>query len=596
MVEEGFQDMRRTSRVAFGILLSSLLAGCSMVGNKPANPERVITVGRGNIVETVNPTGEIIAHTTSDLNFPFGGVFKQYDVALGQVVKKGQVLAELESATQEAAVAQAEASLAQAKDKLAGIEAGALPGAVPQAQGNLDAAKAKLQAIKDGPRPANVTQAQAALDAAEQKLAQMKQGPRKATVDQAKANLAASEQAVTTAQVKLDSVKKNAPLLLKSAEAKVQSAKDTLYAAQTSRDGVCGNSRNPGYQCQSANANVNSAQDNIDAAQSALSQQKIQNDADLKSAQAALAQAQAQVTADQAALKLAGEPYTAQDIAQQVDAVTEAKAALELAKKPYTSSDIAQAQAAVMSAEGALQSANTPYTVSDRAQAEDAVKQSAAALVAVQKNLDDTKLRAPFDGSVLSEPAAPGNYVGTNANPVVVGTTGEGSAGLEVLANVDEVDVTKLKVGQPVQITADALPGKVFHGHIVIVPPQGTTVLNVVTYPTYIALDDGQNLLKPSMTVTCAIEVAKHNNVLVVPTTAVSDVNGKTYVMLAQPNGAPPIAREVTTGLSSITQTEILKGLQEGDKIVLGAAPSRAATRSAAGLAPRGPAAVAAGR
>jgi len=562
--------MRKVVRSSIGLFLSALLAGCQVVGSKPPVGQRVAQVKRGSIVETVNPTGVVVAGTTANLNFPVGGILVKYDVALGQKVKQGQVLAELDSSEQAVAVSQAKASLALAMDKLAGVRQ-VQPGALAQAQGNLAAAKAKLAAIQQGPRAADVVQAKAALDAAEQKLAQMKAGPKPAAVAQAQANVASAQTAVDMAQTNLDAAQKNGPFQVQQAEAKLQSAKDALFAAQTSRDGICGG-HGTGYQCQAANANVNSAQDNVNAAVATLAQQRTASKSSVTSAENSLAQAKAQLAAAQSALVLVEQPYSLQDLAQQADAVAQTQAALELAERPYTAADLAEAQAGVTAAKGALQNVQEPYTPSDLAQAKDAGQAAQADLQAAEINLDHTKLRAPFDGTVLSEPLSPGDFVGTNANPIGLGTTG---LGLEVNASVDEVDISKIRVGQPVTISAVAVPGKLFPGRVAEVPPQGTTVLNVVTYPTFISLDDGQDLLKPGMTVSTTIDVVKHTNALVVPTAAVSDINGKTFVMLPSPNGGKPVAQLVTTGIASLTQTEILSGLKVGDEVLLGVSPKK---------------------
>lgn len=567
-------DLKSGVQAVVSLLLAMILAGCQVLGRQPPQQQRLVTVERGTVVETVSPTGVVVAGRSATLNFAFAGILKRYDVSLGQTVKQGQILAELDSSAQEAAAAEAEAGLALAKDRLAGVTE-RQPGTVAQSKGNLEEARAKLQAIQHGARPATVAQAKAALDAAEQKLAEMMDGPRPEVVAQAQANVSAAQAGLNTAEVNLQSARRNAPLLLASAEARLQSARDALLAAQTSRDGVCGNPRIPSYQCQAANASVQSAQDSVTAAATAVTQQQAENASAITIAKNAVSQAKAQLAASQAALALAEHPDTPQEVAAQQDAVTQAKAALDLAEHPYTATDLAQARAAVESAQGALASAEHPYTASDLAQAEDAVKQAEAAVQVAELNLSNTKLRAPFDGTVLSEPLAPGDYVGTNSNPIVLGTTGTGTQGLEVNASVDEVDVAKVRVGQPVTISAVAIPGRVFHGKVAVVPPQGVTVLNVVTYPTYIQLDDGQNVLRPGMTVSCTIEVAKHSNTLVVPTAAVSDIAGKTYVVLPSASGGRPVPRAVTTGIASLSETEILSGLKAGDKVLLGVSPRK---------------------
>ena len=87
-----------------------------------------------------------------------------------------------------------------------------------------------------------------------------------------------------------------------------------------------------------------------------------------------------------------------------------------------------------------------------------------------------------------------------------------------VLASVDESDIGGVKVGQKVNITADAFPGKTFTGSVVRIATQGVNVSNVVTFEVKIeVISADKNLLKPQMTANVQVIEASKSNVVMIP-------------------------------------------------------------------------------
>ncbi len=206
-------------------------------------------------------------------------------------------------------------------------------------------------------------------------------------------------------------------------------------------------------------------------------------------------------------------------------------------------------------------------TAEEVAIAEAQVEQARAALEAARLRVADGILLAPFAGTVLSVGPQVGEPV-TAATAVVV------LADLEhyyIDASIDETDVGRLQIGQDVVITLDAFPDATLNGKVTRVDLLGSAVQGVVTYSVEIKVTSGQATLRPNMTATVDIVVARKENALVVPNRAVRrGTAGRYQVEVAQ--GGQTETRPVTIGLSNETVTEILTGLSEGEEVVVSSA------------------------
>ncbi len=109
---------------------------------------------------------------------------------------------------------------------------------------------------------------------------------------------------------------------------------------------------------------------------------------------------------------------------------------------------------------------------------------------------------------------------------------------MQVVANIDESDVGRMRPGQVVSFRVDAYPTDTFLGAVEQVRLQPAVVQNVVVYSTVIAVPNPQLKLKPGMTATVGIEIARRNNVLRVPTAAVRFRPTEAMFTVAQPAGA----------------------------------------------------------
>ncbi len=182
--------------------------------------------------------------------------------------------------------------------------------------------------------------------------------------------------------------------------------------------------------------------------------------------------------------------------------------------------------------------------------------------------LDDTVIKAPIDGIVIGKPIPAGQTVAQGiSNPMVILTVADMSV-MQIEAQIDESDIGKVAVGQKAAFTVDAYPGKTFSGTVSSISQKAAIQQNVVYYTVLIDVDADHNMLKPTMTARVSITAGENKNALTVPLAAVkTDKNQQQYVMV-QKNGQIENVN-VTTGLVGDDKIEIVKGLNEGDQVVL---------------------------
>ena len=159
--------------------------------------------------------------------------------------------------------------------------------------------------------------------------------------------------------------------------------------------------------------------------------------------------------------------------------------------------------------------------------AEAQIKSSEASLTQAQAQLNNQKVNlayttivAPIDGIVISRNVDQGQTVAASMNAPTLYVIAADLTKMQVLANIDEADVGRMRPGQRVTFRVDAFPTDTFVGEVEQVRLQPAVVQNVVTYSTVIAVPNLELKLKPGMTAQVNIEIARRNNVLRIPNAA----------------------------------------------------------------------------
>ena len=178
--------------------------------------------------------------------------------------------------------------------------------------------------------------------------------------------------------------------------------------------------------------------------------------------------------------------------------------------------------------------------LADEASASAAVRDAEAALATDQINLSKASIRAPSDGIVLTRAVDPGNAVAATLQAVTLFTLAEDLGRLRLWVYVDEADVGAVKVGQSATFTVSAFVARQFPATITRVGFGSTITDNVVTYLTYLDVDNADLSLRPGMTATATIIATQRKNVLLVPNSALRFTPGV---------GAPAQKKAVTASL-----------------------------------------------
>jgi HlyD family secretion protein len=234
-----------------------------------------------------------------------------------------------------------------------------------------------------------------------------------------------------------------------------------------------------------------------------------------------------------------------------------------------------------------------------------------ATLRANQDLLNRTIAIAPFDGIVTNEPVREGETV-VEGIQNTEGSTLMTVADMSVITaevKVDETDIVNLKIGQPADVTVDALPGKVFKGHVTLVGDQAllrstgvatsqstTGTEEAKDFKVVVTLDGTTEGLRPGLSTTAKITTAHKADVLTLPIQALTmytppPAGEKDKVEAASTSSAGPkpapqqgvfvMVKDahgkqrakfipVTTGITGSTDIEVLSGLSEGQEIVTG--------------------------
>ncbi len=506
---------------------------------------------RGEVVQTVSETGKVVAVTDLTLSFKRSGRVARIQVEEGDEVKEGQALMSLnvsDLAIQRrealAALASAEARYAQAAAGATDEELRVLEAAVRNAETALATARLSLEDVR-------------------------------------------ASNAASLAKAYADLGGQMETLFLKSASAMQTLTNDVFDAAGNLRSDISASDFGTMTQALAA----------FTAARSALTSMEMSiamyrasaSDADRDSRSAALI-ADAKTIRDAAQLANAmmqtsspvGGTSTATfdarktsvrsvwiDLNAAVNAAESQKLLVASTAASVTTSLNAAAQA-VQSAEGALESAErslasraAPLRDVDRAVYLAGIASARAAVSLIDQQIADSTITAPADGIVGSIDIGLGEIASANAP---VGTLI--SPGLEIEAEVSELDIAGIKVGQPVSFTFDAIEGRTFTGRVAATASRELARDQDIYYLVTIAIDGEEPDIRIGMTADLDIEVGRKDDVLLVPRRQVYRREGRDFVKIVPARGEPEEI-EVVVGLRGRDDYEIVSGIRESDLILV---------------------------
>jgi|SRR5690242_299149 len=350
-----------------------------------------------------------------------------------------------------------------------------------------------------------------------------------------------------------------------------------------------------------------------------LQQENVQPTADVEAQQSAINASEAGVQSAEATYKAAQA-----DLVQQQANLQKAKLDDDRGKGLYKDGlipkqDYDQRETAYQAAVAAVQAAQARVQ-STKAQSEQTrsqLNQSKAVLMRARDVLRKTTYTSPINGIVSYLPVRVGEYVVPgiqNANGSFLMTLSDMSV-VTAEVKVDETDIVNVRIGQPSDVTIDAIPGKTFHGKVTEIGSQavlrssGLTTTQTTTstqeakdFKVVVTLDSPPDNLRPGLSTTAKITTAERKNVIAIPIQALAVRTRKDLeaaakkakneggsVTLAAPppaasgdpkkdevqgvfvvNAGKALFRPVETGITGVTNIEVTKGLEPGDEIVTG--------------------------
>jgi HlyD family secretion protein len=136
---------------------------------------------------------------------------------------------------------------------------------------------------------------------------------------------------------------------------------------------------------------------------------------------------------------------------------------------------------------------------------------------------------------------------------------------------VDESDIGKVYLGQPARISVESFKDQKFEGHVTKISPLGTEKDNVTTFEVRVSISNEKQILKSQMTANAEIILEEHKAALAIPEGAVLYNKDKTTAaQVPDPTGEKGLRKvAIVTGISNGSKTELLKGLSEGQEVVL---------------------------
>lgn len=356
---------------------------------------------------------------------------------------------------------------------------------------------------------------------------------------------------------------------------------------------------------------VQQAQANVRAAQARVAQAETQARLQRTTSNAGVADAQQQLKSAQAQLALAKRPQRTQEVAVAENAVAQAQAnydraatdrkryedlvkqgaaaqitldqyvnqervaraaldsakqQLEIAQTGGRSESVQQAQAAVARAESALRLARSNVGQNEVRQdeiraARATVAQVKAALALAQQQVADAAIRSPIDGVISERLTEPGQFAGP------------GTAVLRLVkmenvyfeAQVPETNIGSIRAGMPVQVRADAYPGRVFSGKVEKIYPQGNASSR--TFNVRVVIPNAGKLLRPGLFARGEVVTERRQGV-VVPKDALLAEDGQFQVFVVE-DGARAERRTVKVGIQTEDTSEILSGVQANERVIV---------------------------
>lgn len=502
-------------------ILAVLLIGWLIFGGSPSTDNiQTVVVKKQDVEKTILTTGQVVSQTDLSLSFQTSGFVRKINIKEGDTVKAGQVLAVLDQG-----------------NTLAQLESAR--GALAQAQANYEKIKAAATVQDVAVAEATVNAAQVSLDNAKQSL--------KNSLTTAYTNTNTAVLSYTN--ILFSNPNSSSPQF--SVPGTVQTNSQLVGSVNAGRVAV--NSALMDWQMKISAMNDNNIEQTVNESlqyvntisvhfENIISLLTSYTQVTSGGSQTTLTTYQTGVATAKSTVDGAGTSITTyrQAVKSAESSLLSAKASLALKQAPARPEDISIAEAQVLSAQGQVSLAQT--------------------------NLNNTLITAPTAGTITQIDIKLGELATASKEVMKLLNVSD----LYTEAQVSEADIASVAVGQSIDNTFDALgPDKHFESKVLTVNPASTVVSGVVNYKVTGSLENIPGI-KPGMTANMTILVTEKKDVLVVPSSAIINKDGKKLVrVIDDPKTKTYKEVEVTTDLEADGGlVEVVSGLTVGDEVV----------------------------
>jgi len=617
--------------IILGILAVIVFSGIFYFKSK--NKESIYTtakIERGSIVQTVSETGTVKASSEIDLSFLNQGRLEKKYIKIGDKVKAGDILAELDYSGLIIKKYESQANYDAAQQKLNKLRAGATNSEIAVKQAMVDQARIAFNAATNE-YAKTVDSINEGISQAEKKLSDLQSA--------SLADVTAYEQSVSSAettlantkntyQTSINNYKETALVTVDAKNATANTALDTIDRTINDEDAddligvkspqslantksAYASAKNLGLAAATAlsSAKVNPTEDNVKKALDAsltylnetfsalqncfsalensvtsssfsqseldtfktnISTQKTNVSTAISSVQSAKQSLNDAILAYTTNVNSATENLTSAK-ASYNDALKNAQNSLASAKasgdqqKTSAESAVNRAKEAWNLAQTQLDELLSPANKYDIALAEAQVRQAQASLDQINRDIENSQIKAPIDGIVTKIDFEIGEQV--TAGKPAVSILGENDFEIEVL--ISEADITKMSVEDKAKITLDAFGEDVeFIGKVVFIEPAETIIQDVIYYKVTVSFNPAERQPKSGMTANVVITTAEKNDVLIIPSRAIIDKTNEGKITRVLKNEKIE-DRSISLGLQGDEgKVEVLSGVNEDEDVV----------------------------
>lgn len=478
---------------------AAALTGCAAMPatQAPAPTAAVVAAATGVVADA-----RVLPAADATLSFERAGTVAEILVAEGDSVAAGQPLARLDVRTLALKVDQARVGLARAEARYNQVAAGVAPEAVAVAEAAVAQAQAGLAQAQAGVTGADLAAAQAQLAEAREALANVLDGPKGTEVTQAQAALDQAAATLDQQRDTLSAAKTSAQLALDQAANNLrerQQAYDRIYWDNKDLAKLPGDLPDERVDLeQTALRNVANAEAQLEQARVALAQaQQAESDG--------IAVAEARVRDAQARLEQLVAAPDSDRVAAARARVSAAEANLARLQGPTRSTQLEVAASGVEQAQASLTQVAAPPREVDLEAARVEIEAAQVALAQAELDLAQATLLAPFAGTVARVDLTVGELAGPTAPAIVVADTGAWRIETEDLT---ELEVVRLREGDAMRVSFDALPGLELPGRVRQIKPIGSNRQGDIVYTVVVDLEQSDPRLRWNMTAVVSAEGA----------------------------------------------------------------------------------------